>query len=352
MTDEWLTSVPGIADAVGTFMWGPESLYSTYAGTSEDPVAAKREAFRAHFSDLLATTAGDRASLRALVDPDLVDLVDELPDTGAQDAHSEQRLQNTAWGLSSSGWSTFLTIRSDSGGLAGFIALQKPAVGMSAIWMATSGGDTRHLDRTYSVSRADRRPSAILFADLEASTPLARRLSTQDYFNLARRLVRAADVSVVESGGVVGRHLGDGVTAFFLADVIGSESAAARACIEASRSLRTAVPAIAERSGLAAEDVVLRFGLHWGSTLYVGLFKTIARAEVTAMGDEVNETARIEACASGGRALASKQLIERLTANDAADLGLDRVEYSLLGDLPTATEKARRDAPQLPVTEV
>jgi class 3 adenylate cyclase len=352
MTDEWLKSAPRIVDAIGTFMWGPESLDSTYAVTSADPVAAKREAFRVSFADLLATTPGGRAALRALVDPVLVDLVDELPQGEAREAHSEQRLQNRNWGLTSSGWSTFLTIRSDSGRLAGFVALQKPAVGMSAIWMATSGSDTRHLDRTHAVSRANRRPSAILFADLEASTPLSRRMSTQDYFNLARRLVRAADDSVVETGGVVGRHLGDGVTAFFLADVIGSESAAARACIEASRSLRTAVPAIAERSGLAAEDIVLRFGLHWGSTLYVGLFKTIARAEVTAMGDEVNETARIEACASGGRALASKQLIERLTANDAADLGLDRVEYSLLGDLPTATEKARRDAPQLPVTEV
>jgi class 3 adenylate cyclase len=38
---------------------------------------------------------------------------------------------------------------------------------------------------------------------------------------------------------------------------------------------------------------------------------------VTALGDEVNEAARIEACASGGRMLASKTLIERLDPNDA-----------------------------------
>ena len=63
---------------------------------------------------------------------------------------------------------------------------------------------------------------------------------------------------------------------------------------------------------------MLRFGLHWGSTLFVGNITTAGRTEVTALGDEVNEAARIEACATGGLALASKSLIERLNADDAA----------------------------------
>ena len=75
---------------------------------------------------------------------------------------------------------------------------------------------------------------------------------------------------------------------------------------------------------------------------------------MTALGDEVNEAARIEACAAGGRALASKTLIERLNASDADALGLDpgHVSYTALGHLPTATEKARRDAPAIAVCEV
>ena len=111
---------------------------------------------------------------------------------------------------------------------------------------------------------------------------------------------------------------------------------------------------VAARSDLQPEDVVLRFGLHWGSTLYVGQIATSGRSEVTALGDEVNEAARIEACATGGRALASKELIERLEPDDAAalDLDPDRVTYTPLGDLGTATEKARRDAPAIAVCEV
>src|SRR5262249_2434232 len=103
-----------------------------------------------------------------------------------------------------------------------------------------------------------------------------------------------------------------------------------------------------------AADVVLRFGLHWGSRLYVGQITTGGRSEVNALGDEVNETARIEACASGGRALASKELMERLEPRDAAALDLDpgRVPYTPLGDLGSAAEKARRDAPAIAVCEV
>jgi class 3 adenylate cyclase len=167
-------------------------------------------------------------------------------------------------------------------------------------------------------------------------------------------MVFAADRCVVRAGGLVGRHAGDGVTAFFLAETLGSESAAASACIGAARSMRLAASEIAIRSELDSDDIVLRFGLHWGSTLYVGAITTEGRFEVTALGDQVNEAARIEACASGGRALASKELVERLSAEDARTLGLaaDQLHYDTLGELPTATEKARRDAPLIAVCEV
>ena len=205
-----------------------------------------------------------------------------------------------------------------------------------------------------SVAKAARRPAAILFADLEGSSSLARRLSTASYFALGRRLVRVADQCVIDAGGLVGRHVGDGVVAFFLAETSGSESAAARAAIEAARALDLAVADVSARSGLGPDDVGLRFGLHWGSTLYVGNITTAGRTEVTALGDEVNEAARIEACATGGRTLASKSLIERLDDADSAALGLDpdSITYTALSDLATTTDKARRDAPAIAVCDV
>ena len=86
----------------------------------------------------------------------------------------------------------------------------------------------------------------------------------------------------------------------------------------------------------------------------VGNIITAGRTEVTALGDEVNEAARIEACATGGRALASKSLLEHLDPTDAARLGLDpdHATYTRLADLATATDKARRDAPAIAVYDI
>jgi class 3 adenylate cyclase len=191
-------------------------------------------------------------------------------------------------------------------------------------------------------------------ADVESSSPLARRLSTAQYFAFGRRLVRAIDQTVIGASGIVGRHTGDGVVAFFVADATSSESAAARSCITVARSLRDTLADIAIRSEIPASEVSLRFGLHWGATLYMGRILTTGRSEVTALGDEVNEAARIEACATGSRILASKSLVERLDQADATALGLDtgHTSYTLLADLATATDKARRDAPSIAVCEL
>jgi class 3 adenylate cyclase len=121
-----------------------------------------------------------------------------------------------------------------------------------------------------------------------------------------------------------------------------------------ARTLRETLPDIAVRSEIADVEISLRFGLHWGSTLYMGSILTGGRSEVTALGDEVNEAARIEASATAGRTLASKALIERLRPDDAAALGIDtrHTTYTPLAELSTATEKARRDAPSISVCDV
>jgi class 3 adenylate cyclase len=225
---------------------------------------------------------------------------------------------------------------------------------MTHLARAAGIADLKHLERMSVVARPDRHPAAILMADLDASSALARHLPTAQYFAFVRRLVRTADRCIIDAGGIVGRHAGDGIVAFFLVDTAGSEAAAARACITAARAVRDSIPDIAARSELSPAECSLRFGLHWGSTLYMGRIVTGGRSEVTALGDEVNEAARIEACASGGRTLASKSLLERLNRVDADALDIDtgHATYTPLAELPTATDKARRDAPSIAVCEI
>lgn len=74
---------------------------------------------------------------------------------------------------------------------------------------------------------------------------------------------------------------------------------------------------------------------------------------MTALGDEMNEAARIEAVATAGQTLASKNLLERLTQEDAESLGLDpaRMQYASISSLSSDT-KAVRDAGTIAVASV
>jgi class 3 adenylate cyclase len=359
ITDDLRLSYGGLLELapfhLGVHYFGPEAV-STRLRWRAGPntVELNREVLSRLGPWALAETPGGQEELRELVDPRLRDIVDGLSPVAVAVAR--------AFAFSGMGVAgklmdvPALTVRlhDDEGRAAGIAVTYKPAASMAVLSTLAGSGDLRHFERMHQVAQPARRPSAVLFADLEASSALARRLSTASYFSLGRRLARAADQCVIDAGGLVGRHVGDGVVAFFLTETAGSESAAARACIQAARAIREALVDVAARSDLAAEDLIMRFGLHWGATLYVGQITTSGRAEVTALGDEVNEGARIEACATGGRALASKELLERLDHEDAAALGLDpdHITYTPLADLPTATEKARRDAPAIAVCEV
>lgn len=319
------------------------------------PLEVERRAFGMVGPCVLADMRGSKEELRARVDPRVRDLVDGLTPLEFSAATSFSfRGIYTAAGAGVDISLTFLRLRDDSGAVVGTAIISKPAVGMAVLTRISAMGDRRHFDRMEQAARPGRRPAAILFADLESSSQLARGLSTERYFAFIRRLARAADLSVVDAGGLVGTHAGDGVVAFFLAEIAGSESAAAGNAISATRALRAAVGEVTVRSELEPDDVVLRFGLHWGANLYVGQIATSGRAEVTALGDQVNEAARIEACATGGRALASKDLMERLEPDEAAGLEIDlgRVTYTQLANLGSATEKARRDAPAIAVCEI
>ena len=350
-TAEVLTA-SGRSFITGTFQYGPEAI-DLENPTLEVMSRGEREALRHLGSWMLSDFGLDREELRALVHPALRDVVDDLVDPGDSPVTSWATVA-AYLGDKIGSASVAFRVPDAAGEIVGTVLVVKPNVGMNTIAMLTASGDLGHLQRMHGLARVGRRPAAVLFADLEGSAQLSKRMPTAAYFTLVRRMTRAADQCVIDEGGLVGRHVGDGVAAFFVAETAGSESAAARACIAAARSLQAAMLHIAERHDLPAGDVTVRAGLHWGATLYIGSIITIGRSEVTALGDEVNEAARIEACASGGRVLASKTLLERLDTDDSAALGIDPnlVSYTQLADLDTATEKARRDAPAIAVCDL
>ena len=97
-------------------------------------------------------------------------------------------------------------------------------------------------------------------------------------------------------------------------------------------------------------ELKINAGVHWGGALYLGQVITGGRLEVTALGDEVNECARIQQSARDGALLASKPLVERLDPEHAQAFGLDplTIMYRTVGELPGVTPKAVRDAGRHP----
>lgn len=249
-----------------------------------------------------------------------------------------------------------ITLHNEAGERIGAVIMYDPALPASVLSLVARG-DEEMYGRMAQLAEPGRRKAAVLFADLQTSAALSRRLPSAAYFKLIRAITTAMDEVVVVEKGIVGKHAGDGVTAFFLSADLGSDSAAVRAAIQAARSITEAAARAAKEVGdetglIESADCDVNVGLHWGGALYMGQLVTGGRLEVTALGDRVNEAARIQESARDGEVLASKSLLEHLSDEDAAELGIDPdgVIYRTVAELEGATEKAVKDAGGIPIT--
>ena len=213
-------------------------------------------------------------------------------------------------------------------------------------------GNESMYERMAKLTEPAPREAAIMFCDLHESGRLSRMLSSATYFKLVRRLWTGLDSVVAEECGVIGKHAGDGASAFFLVDDLGDASKAVRAAIHAARRIHRVGHEVFKE--VFESPCQMRIGLHWGGSLYMGQLVPGGRLDVTALGDEVNEAARIQDCAGPHETLVSKQLLEQLTAEDAAalDVMLDRVSYKTIAEIEGVSEAAARDAGAIAVTQV
>ena len=246
------------------------------------------------------------------------------------------------------------SLRDQTGQLIGTMVLMYLELRPSLV-VLLGRGDAAMYERMARLIHPERRATAILFADLQASGELSRTLSTAAYFGLISELTARFDELVAEHGGIVGKHAGDGWTAFVQAQDVGGPSAAVSGCLEIAQRLRAAAAdranALHLPTGLGLQ---INSGVHWGPGVYLGQLVPGGRLEVTALGDEVNECARIQQCARGGALLASKQALELLDPGAAQHLGVDptHLTYEPLAAMDTATEKTRRDAGTVAVAPI
>ena len=152
--------------------------------------------------------------------------------------------------------------------------------------------------------------------------------------------------------GIIGKHAGDGATAYFLVDDLGSSSDAASAAARTSRGIHTRSEELFGSE--LNRSCLMRVGIHWGNSLYVGQLVPGGRLDVTALGDAVNECARIQESAQPHETLASKALLEQFSSDATAVLGIDpdKLRYRLLSEISDTSQKAITVAGAIPVVAV
>ena len=137
---------------------------------------------------------------------------------------------------------------------------------------------------------------SLLFADVRGSTGLAERMPPREFNRLMGRFYDAALAVLVEHDAYVDKFVGDEVIAIFVPAIAGAEHA--RRAIDAGLAL---LRATGNADGKQAW-VPIGIGVNTGPA-YVGSVGEGLDAELTAMGDTVNVTARLATSAGAGEML-------------------------------------------------
>ena len=160
--------------------------------------------------------------------------------------------------------------------------------------------------RMSPTNSAERRPVAVLFADLCGFTVLSRDLPDERLHALLDRYLNVADEIVKRHGGTVDKHIGDAVMALFGAPFAHDDDMLR--ALHAAAELRDCMPDLARTFG---RDLSMHAGLAVGEVI-VGA----SGGGYTAIGESVNLAARLTDFAPAGEIFVSEP-VQRALAGHA-----------------------------------
>ena len=161
-------------------------------------------------------------------------------------------------------------------------------------------------------------PLTMLFADVRGSTTLAEKMSAREFSRLINRFYSVASHVLIQTDAMVDRLLGDEAIGLYIPGFTGPEHS--RKAVEAAQDLLR----LTGHGDAKGPWLPVGIGVHTGSA-YVGVVGDEgSTADFTALGDNVNITARLASEAGSGEILISD------AAYEAAKLDLRELEHRQL----------------------
>lgn len=156
-------------------------------------------------------------------------------------------------------------------------------------------------------------PLSLLFADIRGSSQLAETLGTTRFSALIARFYDAVTTELIEADGLIDRLIGDEVIALFVPVLAGQNHA--EAALRGAQGILRAT----DHDKAGGPWVPLGVGIHTG-TAFFGAVGSGSVSDITALGDDVNLTARLASTAAAGEILITD------AARAAAGLSTDGLE--------------------------
>ena len=161
----------------------------------------------------------------------------------------------------------------------------------------------------------------MFFADVRNSTAMAEGMSPADFTRLMNRFYKISTEAIVTSDGWIDKFVGDAVVGLFVPGFAGSDHASR--AIEAAQKIFKAI-------GYYGHDVArfpVGIGIHTGPA-FMGAVGTEGITDITALGDNVNITARLASAADAGEIIISDDACKAADVNTS---NLDHRKLNLRG---------------------
>src|SRR5687768_3265098 len=147
-------------------------------------------------------------------------------------------------------------------------------------------------------------PLTMLFADVRGSTTLAEKMSAREFSRLINRFYTVASHVLIQTDAMVDRLMGDQAIGLYIPGFTGPEHP--RKAVEAAQDLLR----LTGHRDSKGPWLPVGIGVHTG-TAFVGVVGAAeSTADFTALGDNVNITARLASKAGPGEILISDALYE------------------------------------------